>query len=521
MDQPALHPLLYMVQQGFEQYPARDAILDKSGKIWSYADLRKAVCACQASLRQKGIEKGTRVLVAIPMSGELYALLLAIFSLGGIAIFLDPWMRGKQMSAVIRQVRPEILVISPKLAWLAYALPATWRIPTWWKLGQIIPVEKDVHYTAVEETDQALITFTSGTSGLPKGANRTFGFLSAQMEALTPHLKQSHPSRDYTNFPIVGLANLAIGNTIIVPRLNLMRIHQANPDQVARTLVNSQANRLIVSPSLLKIALDGLAYSFEKHVIENCFTGGAPIAHSLIERGLTQFPEIDFEAIFGSTEAEPVSIVSFGEMAKQMNDPLRGVYVGKPAAITHWRLIQPRLGPIETQEWESISCQPGEVGELCVCGDHVNKSYFENPEAFFQYKITDPGGNIWHRMGDMAYEDDGALYLVGRLHRMMHHDSLVIHPFPFEFLLERTLNLTDTAYIQLKNGTFCLYVGNGNTKEVKPIFQLANTHQFPLNRVYLASKSLPRDARHRSKIQIKGLPKLPGTSYSRPTSQTA
>lgn len=503
-----IHPLLARVKTVMQEFPDRIAVIDKNGSPTTYGDLHQLVAYSRKILVRKGVGKGTRVLVAVPMSVELYAILLALFSLGGIAVFLDPWMKGGQMARIIRQVNPKVLVIQSRLRFLAWLLPATWKIHRWWTVDKLDYDHSDWALAPVSEEDIALITFTSGTGGNPKGADRSFGFLAAQMDALSPHLASRVPERDYTNFPIVGLADLALGNTVVVPDVNLMKIHQANPEELVRSLKYTQPTRLIISPSLLQKALSGCLQTRVGMGVHTVYTGGAPIPFSLIEKCLGNCPEIHFEAIFGSTEAEPIALCSFEEMRTNMYDPLKGVFVGSPEPITRCRIIRPFEGVIESDQLEEMICQEGETGELIVTGDHVNKSYFENVQAFRENKIVDEDGVIWHRTGDTGYFEQGQLYLTGRLHRMMNDHGRQIDPFPMEFYLERNLQLPDTGYVQTDQGEFRLYVGGQKSGDKKAIFKAFQECGYPLERILFQKKALSRDPRHRSKLDVHRLPNL-------------
>ncbi|MEL6133087.1 MAG: AMP-binding protein, partial [Bacteroidota bacterium] len=122
------YPLLAQVLATMQDDPTRVALVDKAGLPHTYQQLHTYIVGAQQKLQSLGVTKGHRVLLAVPMSVELYALLLSTLSLGAIAIFLDPWMKGRQMNRVLQQVHPDILIIQKRLKKLAYILPAAWKI---------------------------------------------------------------------------------------------------------------------------------------------------------------------------------------------------------------------------------------------------------------------------------------------------------------------------------------------------------------------------------------------------------
>ena len=502
MNSTNVHPVFNDLQAVFKTKPNEIAIIDKDEQTYSFSDFEQYIAGAYAILSERNIKKGDKILVAVPMSMQLYAILEAIFAIGATAIFLDPWMKGKKMGSIINQVQPDLFIVTKKLSRITWLLPATWKLKKW-KVNKLILSNKTYPIAKIKDTDNALITFTSGTSGEPKGANRTFAFLLAQAETLKAHLKKSNTqSIDYTNFPIVGLANFALGNTVAIPQLNLMKIHQSDPKEIVTQLTKQRVNRLVVSPSLLKKVLAAIG---KESSIKTILTGGAPISISLVKKALKTCPSIYFEGIYGSTEAEPICIAPFSEINKNLNQPLKGVYVGKPVAEITIKIIKSVKKNISTATFSSLELPDNEPGEVVVTGAHVNKNYYKNKPAFEKNKIIDAEGEIWHRTGDIGYFENGFLFLVGRDHRIMTKNEKVYYPYPLEQLLEIEFNLDDLGYIQKNNGKFYLYYyseKNINSATIKTVIEKNN---YPINEVIHLAKPLPRDARHKSKLLVEQL----------------
>jgi acyl-coenzyme A synthetase/AMP-(fatty) acid ligase len=326
MIEPQIHPVFEDLNNTFKSFPNRVALIDKDNTPYTYAAFQIKIAGAYHELTKKGVKKGDKLLIAVPMSVDLYAILEAVFALGATAVFLDPWMKGRKMSSAIRLVKPDLFIVTRKLSRITWLLPATWFLKKW-KVDSVPSNTSAYTFADVKDEDDALITFTSGTSGNPKGANRSFSFLLAQAEILKKHLgERSEASVDFTNFPIVGLANFALGNTVVIPRINLMKIHTADELDVVDQLTKNKVNRLIVSPALLKKILRKLPKNTE---IKEVMSGGAPIPMSTIQMAIANFPSIKFEGIYGATEAEPICVANFNEIATHFDQPLKGVFVGK------------------------------------------------------------------------------------------------------------------------------------------------------------------------------------------------
>lgn len=478
------------------------AIVDKDGKKYTYEQFYQSISGAYQELKKRGIQKGDKILIAVPMSFQLYAVLEAVFALGATAIFLDPWMKGKKMGSVIKQVQPRLFIVTKKLSWITWLLPATWPLKKW-KLGSIPFSHQPYEIAPIQPEDNALITFTGGTSGKPKGANRTFGFLEAQAKTLKEHLQsESQNTVEYTNFPIVGLAHFEMGNTLIVPQINLMKIHQCDAEKVVHQIIHQKVNRIVVSPSLLQKILSGLP---KNHHIQNIITGGAPIPNSLIKNAIENFPAIHFEGIFGSTEAEPICISEFKDIYQYLKDPLKGVYVGQPVSEILLKIIQINHRPIETDEFASLALPEKEVGEIVVTGHHVNKNYYKNPEAFKKNKIVDAENTIWHRTGDLGYLENGQLFLVGRDHRIIERNDKNYYPYPLEQHISSAFGIQDVGYVQNSEGKIFLYLYTKDQKDPQKLKDAIENVGYPIDEVIFKKEVLPRDARHRSKLQVEKL----------------
>lgn len=501
-----VHPSFNGLLESFRKYPDRIAMIDKQDKAYTYAEFSQHIGWCVEMLQKKKVKKGTRVLVAVPMSMELYALMEALFSMGAVIIFLDPWLKGKQMAGIIKQVRPEVFIATRKIRWFAYLMPATWRIKRWWSFKTIGKSKQPWSIAPVSDDDVALITFTGGTGGIPKGADRSFGFLKAQLDALESHMKSDTDEAwvDYTNFPIVGLADFAMGNQLVIPKINLMKVHEAEAGTVIDTIKKHKVNRTITSPSLLLKIQEGMRKNSHDDEVKHIITGGAPIPYSLIDSLQAERPQTEQEAIYGSTEAEPIAMTHFSSMIEKMSDPLKGIFSGQPVDEVDLKLIQITDTSLagKVNQWEMPA---DEIGEVVVSGGHVNKSYFENEAAFKECKIQEPGGKTWHRTGDLGYLNADGLYLVGRIHRVVQHEGKSYHPYPIEFYLERTLGVKDCGYLQLPSKEIVLVIGQQESASEADIKASIEAAGYPIDRVIRYKEKLPRDARHRSKLSVKPL----------------
>ena len=200
----------------------------------TYGELGRQSESAAAGLRELGITKGDRVFVFVPMSARLYLSMLAVQRLGAIAVFVDSWADREQLAQCAEQVEPRG-VIAPEAALpLLTAAPELAQAPVrvvggphagrdGVALDDLAAGEGECPLCPVAGDDTALVTFTTGSSGRPKGANRTHRFLAAQHRAHNACTPSTGDDVDLPAFPIFALNNIAGGATTVVPAIDLAR----------------------------------------------------------------------------------------------------------------------------------------------------------------------------------------------------------------------------------------------------------------------------------------------------------
>ena len=241
------------------------------------------------------------------------------------------------------------------------------------------PIEIDA------KSETALITFTTGSTQIPKAAKRTHGFLDAQFSALQRTLKTQDTVVDMPVLPIVLLINLGEGITSVIADWKSSKPHTLNPSIIANQWQKHGVTRVISSPYFI----DQMARFCVTHPdcggsITEIFSGGAPVFPDSAKRWNIAFPQAKSTIVYGSTEAEPISEVD--AKALSMKDPSRdqGLCVGRVVDVADVAIIPITSEPIEPSgeaEMSALCLKNGQVGEIIVRGNHVLTEYFNNPAA--------------------------------------------------------------------------------------------------------------------------------------------
>lgn len=466
----------------------------------SFAELESAAEHFAARLAGGGIRKGDAVLVFVPMSLELYVALLGLFRIGAIAVFVDPSSGLGHINACCKMLPPRGLISVRPLRWLRPFVSGLRRIP---QVFAPPPIRSNFTGPLPElpgPDDPALITFTSGSTGVPKAAVRSHRFLIAQHEALKSAISLEPGERDLTTLPVFVLANLASGVTSILPDAKISHPGSVDVGPITSQVLRLQPTRTGGSPAFYQqLANDPTSLgSFRK-----IYTGGAPVFPAFLQRLQTLAPRCRIVAVYGSTEAEPIAHIDCKEISLTDWTAMRegnGLLTGTPVPQIRLRIIPDQWG----HEIRSQAPVPlGAPGEILVTGDHVLKGYLlGRGDGETKVRID---GEIWHRTGDAGYLDPfGRLWLLGRCAARVQDQHGMLYPFAVECVAMSFPFIRRSAFVLIEGmRLLAIEVSSGPTAtgfaELKSALQWAAVDDIRV------LKHIPVDARHNAKVNY---PKL-------------
>ncbi|MBN8681789.1 MAG: AMP-binding protein [Chitinophagales bacterium] len=485
------------------KYPDKTAIISNNGQI-SFAELERAVRQRAALYRARGLGEGDRVLIFVPMSIELYASVLALFSIGATAVFLDEWVSLKRMEACCEVAQCKGLIGNWKARILSWISGPLRKIP--------IKLRPDARSHELAEVplllppdSTALITFTTGSTGTPKAAKRTHQFLQEQFSALIQEIDPHPDDVDMPALPIVLLINLGAGCTSLIADFKASKPESIQADKICQQLLEYKVNRMVGSPFFVrKIAEHLLANHIQIPDLQKVFTGGAPVFPAEAALYVKAFEKAKIHIVYGSTEAEPISKIDGKILAEEnliiKNKSLSGLPVGQPAAVATVRIIGITDAPLTCTDAAALDhlCLPeAEIGEIIVSGPHVLRAYFNNEEALLRNKIF-VGDTCWHRSGDSGYLLEGRLYLTGRCNTLIYREGRILSPFVYENLLQNLEGVRIGTLLERRGAL--LAVLETEAQADKQALQAYICKAEPLIERVVFTDKIPRDPRHNSKI---------------------
>lgn len=495
--------LVALLAEQADQRPDHPALVGTTTVY--FAGLWEDSLRLAAGLREIGVTEGDRVLVMVPMSIDVYRILVAIWILGATAVFIDPWQPREQIGSIAAFAEPRAFIGVPKSHLLRLSTPGLRDIPlavstgmlgARYTLAGLMKRDPLAHWQAVARDDPALITFTSGSSNTPKGAERSHAMLRAQHQILATHFPYPEQAVDMVTFPVFALNNLAMGITTVIPEVDLRRIAAARPGPLVQQILRHHVTHVTASPPFF----DRLAEAHLPPPLHRIMTGGAPVTGPQLKRWRRAWPRAEILILYGSTEAEPVAHCTMEERLEREAQTARGCpgfYAGHPVPE-----IQTRIASLEDP---ALEVDPGTPGELLVSGPHVGQRYYRSPEATAANKFRDPGNRLWHRMGDTGYFDDqGAFWITGRTHAVIRHPSGLLHPLLVEQAAARTCPPdTPLAAVGIPGeGSFekLVVVIQGTAIDKEAVRQALEAEGFPADEILVNHDPLPTDPRHNQKI---------------------
>ncbi len=483
-----------------KKYPGNTAMVYKNKQI-SYKDLELQVQSTAHYFKTKGIKKGDKILVFVPMSIQLYSTVLALFSIGAIVVFVDEWSNRSRLEKAIQVVDIDTIIAPRKFILLAYVFPGFRKI----KRKLVVPnkVKHAKHdFESVDKNDTALITFTTGSTGIPKAANRTHQFLWEQFRILKDEINAQKEDNCLITLPIVLLSILGTGATGYIAVFNQKKPEKLDSRKQAEFAKQHNITLLIASPYYIeKLAESKINISTLKRIL----TGGAPVFPRSAKIIQDAFPNSENLIAYGSTEAEPISTLNMKRLISDHSDLVSGLCVGEIHEDVKLKIIKISPDPIEIEgSWHKWEIE-NEIGEIVVTGPHVLDQYYNSEKAFKENKITFEK-EIWHRTGDSGYLKNNMLFLHGRSSQLITKEDVYISPFIIENQLIEIDGIKIGTIIEKDNNlVLCLEANEQVDKE--DILNRIATDNIPYDRVEWLN-IIPRDPRHYSKIEYSKLKNL-------------
>ena len=421
------------------KYPERDALVIKhENRRFTYRQLKQEVELAARGFLSLGIKKGDRIGIWSTNSSEWVITQFATAKIGAILVNINPLNRAFELKhvlqqsecqtlllidgfrdanyvSILREICPELESSAPgdlqsknlpslrTIIFIGNSVAA--RMFSWEELlrrGQTTsPDELRQRESELEFDDPINIQYTSGTTGLPKGAMLSHHNIVNNAQFIAAALRLSPEDRLCIPVPFYHCFGMVLGNMACVVSGATMVIPAAHfdPEGTLRAIHEEKCTALHGVPTMFIAELSCPNFKdFDLSSLRTGIMSGSPCPIEVMRRVVREMNCRELTIAYGQTEASPVITQT------TTDDPIevRVTTVGKALPHTEIKIIDPLSGKMTPR---------GVAGELCTRGYLVMKGYYRNPEA--TSKVIDDDG--WLHTGDLAVLDDrGYFKIVGR-----------------------------------------------------------------------------------------------------------
>jgi len=427
--------LATILAEGARRYPTKTAVVDGDLRV-SYADLWQQARSYAAALQQVGVKPGDAVALMVPNLVDFPRAYYGALAAGAVVVPVHLLLTADEAAYVLRDSRATLLLAHTSqlavggAAAAAAGIPVvtTGPVPDGVSLpagvrrleDEAATVEPLVSYVSRSAEDPAVIFFTSGTTGQPKGAVLTH--LNLVMNA-TVNVFDANDARPtdvvlgclplfHTFGQTVGMnGTFRLGATLVLlPRFT----GAAAIEMMLREGVN-----VFHGVPTMYVGMLEAAPSFDRlPQLRLCISGGASLPHVVLERFNETFATYIFEG-YGLSETSPTATTNqphFGTKAGTIGHPVWGVEVEIARAEVDERI---ELLPV------------GELGEIVIRGHNVFAGYLGRPQETALAMVDG-----WFRSGDLGSKDeDGFLSIVDRKKDLIIRGGFNVYPREVEEVL--------------------------------------------------------------------------------------
>ncbi|HEX4892598.1 MAG TPA: AMP-binding protein, partial [Hyphomicrobiaceae bacterium] len=427
-----------MLADAVARNPAGEAIVSETGRL-SYRDLGVIVARIAGGLSGLGIAKGDRVAIIASNVSEVVLILMATMRLGAVAVLLSPRESQPALSYMLNHSGAEALVYEPAFAGLVPDPQATPELRTRIIIGAAgtgevsvsqLAAADPVPEAAVAEEDTAVILYTSGTTGRPKGAMIThLGLVHAAMIYQTC-MALTAEDRSVVVVPMSHVTALTAGIGAMVRAAGTLIISSAfKADDFVRLAAAERMTHTVMVPAMYNLILmsPALAGADLSHWRIGGY-GGAPMPEVTIRRLAERVPDLKLMNAYGSTETTgPVVLMPPSETAS------RRTSVGRAVPVTELLVMDDDANEVAA----------GETGEIWLRAPNVVVGYWRDPAATAESFVA----GYW-RSGDLGSVDgDGYLTLLDRKKDMINRGGYKIFSVEVENALAAHPSVVEAAVV--------------------------------------------------------------------------
>lgn len=433
-----------LLEKQANKSPGKPAIVFKDQTV-NFSQLRDSSFKLADSLIKLGIKKGDRIAIYLPNSPEYIYSYLAVWCCRATAVPLDFMLTADELISCIRHSEAKALIAEPKAS---ISLPQIKEnCPS---LKQIITCHQNLENflsfeellgkgkaqspkVNIQDKDYAIIFYTSGTTGKPKGVLINYLQLDASPRAIKYFVDSDISEKDTAlcALPFSHLGGLIFIQVILVFRVTVVLMERFLPTDFLKNIQHYNVNWFWLVPSMYYAFLQLKEFeAFDLSSLRWIVIFGAPSSPDALRRFHQHCPQARLYHGWGLTETNaPTTVIPTGSHKIES--------VGRPAPWIEVKIFS-AAGADEDRELPQ-----GEVGEIVVRGWVVTDGYYQDPALTAQTMR-----NGWFHTQDLGkFDSQGYLYIVGRIKEMIKVAGEIVFEPEVEAAIHKHPEVSEVAVI--------------------------------------------------------------------------
>lgn len=434
--------LATILAESAQRHPDRTAVVLGAERI-TYRDLWEQTRRYARVLADRGIGPGDRVAVLLPNVPDFPRTYYAILSLGAVVVPIHALLVAREIEYMLRDCQAKLLVVAAPLLGQGAPAAAAAGVDLLGVMGGDVDAadrldllagtaEPIASWTAREASDEAVVLYTSGTTGKPKGA-----VLTQLNMVMNAHVTASNVIDLTPDDVILGCLPLfhSFGQTCAMNAgfyagSTLVLLPRFDAAQALDLMISAGVNVFEGVPTMYVGLLAAAREDPRRPRLKNAISGGASLPVAVIDRFAETFGADIYEG-YGLSETSPVATFNQRVFGRKAGTVGRGVW-GVEAAIA---------APDVEGRIELLGV--GEIGEVVIRGHNVFAGYLGNPEATARVLVDG-----WFRSGDLGTIDkDGFISIVDRKNDLIVRGGFNVYPREVEEVLAGHPGIAQVAVV--------------------------------------------------------------------------
>ena len=411
-------------------------------QTWSFAQLHERSSRSANALMAAGVGQGDRVALLTKNCAECFELMYACNKIGAIFTGLNWRLAPTEIQAIVQDAQPKVIIVSAAEEAL---LTDTCRNLTCIKRIVVLGQDFDGWRNAAADSDPghsgdpdevALLLYTSGTTGLPKGV-----MLTNQAMSFTPRLAAESwgmgaDSVNLVAMPMFHIGGCGYGSSTMTVGGHTILLREVNPARIIEVIAKHKVTHTFLVPTVVQAVLE-VPHVNEADLgsMQLLMYGAAPMGDVLLRRAI-EVLRCQFMQAYGMTETAGTVVVLPPEDHEPQGS--RSALLSSVGRVLPWvamRVVNPQT---------KHDMPTGQVGEIWLRSEMVMQGYWNKPQDTAETLLEDG----WLRTGDAAYLDaDGYIYLFDRFKDLIISGGENIYPAEIENILNGHPAISEVAVI--------------------------------------------------------------------------